>query len=254
MAHIRLRNVDVRFPVPTQARHQSLLASAAKTVSFGRLGGGDEIATIEALRNLSLDLNEGDRVGLIGRNGAGKSTLLRTLAGVIAPTSGTRDIVGSVSTIFNLATGLDLDRTGRESARFIARLLGLPRQEEAALHADVEAFTELGAYYDLPVRTYSSGMLVRLLFAATTFVSRDIILVDEVIGAGDTFFIDKAKARALEVFGRSKILVLASHSRTLSTELTNRTIWMERGEIVMQGDPDFVWDMYYRAHGRPDAP
>ena len=252
MAHITLNRISVRFPAPSQARHQSLLAAAANTASFGRIGTGD-LHTIEAIRRLSLDLREGDRISLIGRNGAGKSTLLRTLAGVIAPSEGGVAIDGTIATLFSLATGLDLDRTGRESTRFIGRLLGLPKAREADLHADVEAFTELGAFYDLPVRMYSSGMLVRLLFAATTFVSRDIILVDEVIGAGDTFFIDKARKRAQEMFGRSKILVLASHSRDLTTELTTKTLWMERGEIMMTGDPDYVWDAYYRAHGRPTA-
>lgn len=247
MARITLENATVRLPVVTNVSQRSLFSAAARTATFGRLGrssGG--VSYVEPLTDISLDLKDGDRLALIGHNGAGKSTLLRTMASIVLPFSGTATREGDVSLLFNLGTALEMEQTGRQNLRFYAQYLGLSRREREALIDDVTDFSELGVYIDMPVRTYSSGMLVRMLFGAATAAPRDILLIDEVISAGDAQFFQKAKKRARQSLSRGSITVIASHAAEVIDDLCNKAIRLERGRIVDQGGPREVWERYYR--------
>lgn len=245
MARIELTDIVVRYPVYTTARQRSLLGFAANRASFGRVArDAGKIPVVTAINGLSVSLKEGDRLALLGRNGAGKSTLLKVCSGLILPSEGTARIEGTRATILNPSAGLDPDKTGADNVEAIGRLFGLPRERRAALLQDVAEFTELGEFLNLPIRTYSSGMTVRLAFALATSVERDILVVDEVIGAGDALFVEKAARRVRAMFDRAKILVLASHAGHILTQLCNRALWIDGGKVTMDGDPDTVWKAY----------
>lgn len=252
MACISLTDVTVRLPVVTSSAQRSLFSTAARTAArgatLGRLARGAHGPTyVEALRNITLDLRDGDRLALIGRNGAGKSTLLRTMAQIFSPSSGEVRIEGDISLLFNYGSALEFDQSGVENLDYIGRILGLDAAARRAFISDVADFSELAEFMDMPVRTYSAGMLIRLLFGAITAMASDILLVDEVIGAGDAHFIAKAKKRALEAFERGKIVVVASHQPEILFDLCNRAVWVDGGRIVDAGDPKEVWDRYIAA-------
>jgi ABC-type polysaccharide/polyol phosphate transport system ATPase subunit len=245
MAHIRLDDIRVTYPVYSSGRQRSILTFAANRASFGRVAReAGAIPTVDALRGISVELNEGDRLALVGRNGSGKSTLLKVCAGLILPDSGEADILGSRASVLTLGASLDPDKTGVENIEMIGRLLGLRRAARKLLLEDVADFTELDDFLYLPVRTYSSGMTVRLMFALATSIERDILVVDEVIGAGDAHFVEKAAKRVRAMFERAKILVLATHAGTIASQLCNRAIWVDAGRQMMAGTPETVWDAY----------
>jgi len=250
MTKIELSNIEVSYPIYSSGRQRSILTFAANRASFGRVAReAGEIPVVQALRGVNLSLQEGDRLAIVGRNGSGKSTLLKVLSGLIIPDIGKVGIVGTRASVLNMGAGLDPDRTGVENVDMIGRLLGVKRSERKALLEDVADFTELGDFLNLPVRTYSSGMTVRLLFALATSVERDILIVDEVIGAGDALFVEKAAKRIRSMFERAKVLVLATHAGEIAEQLCNRAIWMDAGRIIMTGEPRDVWDAYL--HQRP---
>jgi ABC-type polysaccharide/polyol phosphate transport system ATPase subunit len=245
MARIELSDVHVSYPVYTTLRQRSILGLAANRASFGRIARDvGNVTVVNALNGLDLDLSEGDRLAIVGRNGAGKTTLLKLCAGLILPDSGRCKIAGTRASIFNLTAGMDPDKTGLENVHMLSQLLGVPRKRREALLDDVIEFTELGDFIGLPVRTYSSGMAVRLAFALATSVDRDILVVDEAIGAGDALFLKKAAQRVRAMFDRAKILVLATHSGEIAAQLCNKAIWLESGRLVMAGEPAAVWDAY----------
>ncbi len=187
---------------------------------------------IQALKDINLTLVDGDRVGLVGHNGSGKSSLLRTLAGIYMPSSGTRYLQGSVRALFELGVGTDHELSGRANIDRLARLYGYPLRQVQADIAEIEEFSGLGGYLDLPIRSYSSGMQLRLIFAISTLYSSDILLIDEVFGVGDESFQEKARQRMESMMHRSKIVVMASHSRELLNKFCNKTIRLESGSIV----------------------
>lgn len=245
MPKIEFSKVDVRYPVYSSGRQRSLFSYAANRASFGRVARDvGRIPCVEALRGFSIDLKEGDRLAVVGRNGSGKTTFLKMCAGLVLPDFGVANIDGSRAAIINPGAGLDFDKTGAENVDLIGHMLGVPRAERKLLLEDVAEFTELGDFLSLPARTYSSGMLVRLLFALATSVERDILIVDEVIGAGDAHFVAKAAKRVQALFARAKILVLATHSGEIAEQLCNRAIWIDSGRIVMSGTPSAVWEAY----------
>lgn len=245
MARIHLDNISVRYPVYQTSRQRSILGFAANRASFGRIArDAHNIPHVDALNGFSLDLKEGDRLALVGRNGSGKTTLLKLCAGLILPDAGEARIEGSRATILNPHAGLDTEKTGFENIDYMGRLLGVPKSRLKALAEDVAEFTELGDFLNLPVRTYSAGMLIRLLFALATSVERDILIVDEVIGAGDAHFVEKAGKRVEALFQKAKILVLATHAGHVAGQLCNRAIWLDAGAEVMRGAPNDVWDAY----------
>lgn len=245
MAKLNLKNVTVRLPLISDSTQRSLFSAAARTASFGRLGRfSSGVGYVEPLTDISLELEDGDRLALIGHNGAGKSTLLRTMASIVLPYEGELSREGELSLLFNLGTALEMEQSGRRNLDFYARYLGLNRAQRLAMIEDVAEFSELGAFIDMPVRTYSSGMLVRMLFGAATASPRDILLVDEVIAAGDAAFFQKAKRRAIDSFTRCRMTVIASHAPDVLFELCNKAIRLERGRIVDRGEPRDVWARY----------
>lgn len=232
MASIELSNVCVDFPV-YGAENRSL----KKRLLGRRIGsrvtwGTHRCITIHALRNLSLRIRQGDRVGLVGANGAGKSTLLRTIAGVYEPTRGAVRVDGRVTALFSLALGIENDATGMENIVLRGLAAGMTRREIDRLTGEIAAFTELGDYLDLPLFTYSAGMRARLEFAISTALRPEILLLDEWIGAGDADFLKKARARLDAMAGAAGILVLASHNQGLIKRVCNRVVRLERGRVA----------------------
>ncbi|MDR0225288.1 MAG: ATP-binding cassette domain-containing protein [Burkholderiaceae bacterium] len=199
--------------------------------------GGGAIA-VRALREITLSLKDGDRVGLIGRNGAGKSTMLRVLSSVYEPTSGVIRSTGNISSLIDLMLGMDPEASGYEFIATRCVVMGISTRDAKALVPDIEDFTELGDYLHLPVRTYSSGMMLRLAFAVSTAIAPDILLMDEMIGVGDAQFIDKARLRLEAMMSKVRILVLASHSDPILKTFCNQGIWLNEGQIRMQGNID----------------
>jgi ABC-type polysaccharide/polyol phosphate transport system ATPase subunit len=245
MARLTLSGVSVRYPVYATSRQRSILGFAANRASFGRIArDAGSITFVDALDNVSFRLQDGDRLALIGRNGSGKTTMLKLCSGLILPSHGALEVEGTRASIITPGAGLDHERTGLENIELFARLLRVPRSERKALLEDVAEFTELGDYLALPIRTYSAGMLVRLMFALATSVPRDILIVDEIIAAGDAMFLEKAAHRIQSLFSKAKILVLATHSGEIASRMCNRAIWMESGRPVMSGAPEDVWDAY----------
>jgi len=199
---------------------------------------------VHALRDVSFSAQHGDRVGLIGPNGAGKSTLLRVLAGIYEPTAGSVRCDGQVVPLFNPALGMEPEATGHQNIRLRGLLLGLRPQEIESRRNEIAAFTELGNYLDMPVRTYSSGMSLRLAFAISTCFVPEILLLDEWIGVGDAHFVEKAEQRMQEVVGQSSIVVIASHSNDLIRRLCNKALYIEAGRVKAEGSVDDVLAAY----------
>ncbi len=250
MVGISLSDVVVRYPVYSSGRQRSILSATANRVSFGRVAQDvGRIPTVTALSGISLELTEGMRLALIGRNGSGKTTFLKMCAGLVLPNEGTIQINGTRAAIINPSAGLDPDKTGRENIEYIGRLLGVSRSERKLLVDDVADFTELGDFLNFPIRTYSSGMTVRLMFALATSIERDILIVDEIIGAGDALFMEKAAKRVRSMFSRAKILILATHSGEVAAQLCTSALWLNSGKAMMAGTPEEVWDAY--VHQRP---
>lgn len=237
MALLRLENVTVQYPI-YNARSQSLRHQIASIGTGGWLGRGTRnIVTVTALSNVDLELRDGDRVGLIGHNGAGKSTLLRTLAGIYEPVSGTVTREGRTATIMEIGAGMDSELSGYENIWRMGMLLGLSRQEIEETVPDVEEFTELGGFLHLPVRTYSTGMMTRLMFAVATSSKPEILLVDEMFGTGDSEFQQKAQKRIVDLINSASIFVFASHSPDLIAKYCTRSLKLERGSLVSAEEP-----------------
>lgn len=243
---IALENVTTDFPI--YGRQPSLRTALIGRAVGGLVrkadSGGGKRVTIRALDNINLTIRHGDRLGIIGHNGAGKSTLLRVLAGIYEPTSGRMEVNGRVSPLFITAPGLELDDTGYDNIVTCGLLLGMSRAEIAAKIDDIQNFAELGDYISLPVRTYSTGMIVRLGFAIATAIDPDILLLDEGLGAGDARFAKRAEQRVKALISRASSMVLASHSTELIRRMCNRVILLHHGRLVSDGAPEEVFKKY----------
>jgi ABC-2 type transport system ATP-binding protein len=246
MASIDLQGVGLDFPV-YDSRARSF--KQALTELGGRLNrnDGNGRITIEALRDVTLSLRPGARVALIGRNGAGKSTLLKVMAGVYEPPIGRAHITGRVASLLNMTMGMDFAATGYDNIIMRGVFLGMTFAEARSKIPEIEEFTELGSYLSLPIRTYSSGMLVRLALAIATAGEADIVLTDEVIGAGDASFMRKASERLRSVIERAKILVIATHDTELVASLCTRGIVLSGGRVSFDG-PAKDANAFYKAN------
>ncbi len=199
---------------------------------------------VKALRNVSLAVEQGHRLGIIGHNGAGKSTLLKLLAGVYPPTSGTRSIEGKICSLFDITLGFEMEASGWENISYRSYLQGeTPRTVEAKAQ-EIADFSELGDFLKMPVRFYSAGMMVRLAFSIATSIEPEVLLIDEALGAGDLAFQTKAKARMRQLISQAHLMVLVSHDLTAIQEMCDRILWMDHGCMKMMGQPDEVIQAY----------
>ncbi|GAA4337706.1 ABC transporter ATP-binding protein [Variovorax defluvii] len=233
MAFISLKDVSVNFPI-YGAGAASLKKTLAASVTGGRFGKETGVNVVQALGNINLELKSGDRLGLVGHNGAGKSTLLRTLAGVYEPSSGEFVRQGTVASLIDPALGIEHDATGLENIMLRGLVMGMSKKQIDDLTPGICEFSGLGEYVHMPVRTYSTGMLMRLAFSISTSVEADILLMDEWLSVGDAEFTEKAEQRMRDVVSKSGILVLASHSPDLIAKECNRVVHLEHGRIVSQ--------------------
>jgi len=247
--YIKMENVNLYYP---STMYNAL---TLKQEVFSRLKWEkrkEDLEDVHALRGLNLEIHEGERVGVIGFNGAGKSTLLKALAGLYPIKTGKIETKGEIRSMFELTLGFDMDSTGRENIMYRGLMLGSTPNEVREKEQEIIDFAELGDFIDYPIRSYSSGMLVRLAFAISTSVSGEILLVDEVLSAGDINFQDKAKKRMLNIMDNASILVLVLHDMSTIRNVCNRTILMNRGEIIADGKPDEVVNIYLNSMGKSD--
>jgi lipopolysaccharide transport system ATP-binding protein len=242
-ARITIEGVSVSFPLyHGNARSLKKLVFAAAS---GRLGQDrQKRVVVEALRNISFNLRGGDRLGLIGSNGAGKTTLLRTLAGIYEPVTGHVRVEGSLNALLDPSLGMNLDLTGRENIMLRGLYNGLTHPELEQLEEDVTEFAGLSDFVDLPVRIYSSGMVVRLGFALATAIRPQILLMDEWILAGDARFLDRARLRLETMVRGADILVLSTHDSAIVRTWCSRVLWLDEGRIRADGPPDEVLEEY----------
>jgi len=235
MAHIQLDSVSIEFPI-YNVDARSLKKQLISFSTGGKiLKSAHQSMLVKALDDVSLRINDNDSVGVIGCNGSGKSTLLRLLAGIYEPASGEVDIKGKISSILDMNLGLNPEATGYENIIMRGILLGYSKQQMLAKLDDIAEFTELGDYLATPVRTYSTGMMLRLAFGVVTSIEPEILLLDEVVGTGDSHFIEKAKARLTNLIKSSNIVVLSSHAIEIIEQLCNKVLIMHKGKAVFFG-------------------
>jgi lipopolysaccharide transport system ATP-binding protein len=231
MAFLKLENCSLNLPV-YGASNRSLKQMMLSAATGGRIAADSrKLTVVEALRGVSLDVNSGDRVGLVGHNGAGKTTLLRLLAGIYEPSAGAFRSQGRVTSLLDLTLGLDFEATGYENIVLRGLILGASKADMTRLTPQIAEFSELGDYLNMPVRTYSSGMVLRLAFAIVTSVHADILLMDEWLSVGDAGFVKKAEAHMQEFVGKADILVLASHNAKIIEDLCNVIVELEHGTV-----------------------
>lgn len=245
MAHVIFKNVCVDFPI-YNARNRSIKNTVMQAATGGKVDFGAKETIIRSLHDVSFNLKPGDRVGLVGHNGAGKSTLLRTIGRVYEPTSGKAEIYGEVGSLVDISLGINKEATGRENIFIRGVLLGLSRKQIEDNFDEIVEFSELGDFIDMPVRTYSSGMHLRLAFSVATIIRPEILLMDEWLSVGDASFNKKARQRMTDLVESSEILVIASHSRKLIEETCNRALWFEHGILKMDGEPKEVCKHYWK--------
>ncbi|MFX1695367.1 ABC transporter ATP-binding protein [Paraburkholderia sp. A1RO-1] len=247
MAYIELKGATLDLPI-YDVQGRSL---KKKVMRMGRRNAiaedNDGVIVVRALDNVDLRFESGDRIGLIGHNGAGKSTLLRTMAGIYTPTRGEVLSDGKIVPLLDISLGMDDNSTGMQNIRLRGLLLGMSDAEIREKQQSIVEFCELGDYLDLPMRTYSSGMRVRLAFAISTAVDAEILLLDEVMGVGDASFMHKAQDRLADLHNRAEIVVLAMHANAEIRKVCNKALWMERGHVRAFGPVEEVVSAYEAA-------
>ncbi len=245
-AEILARDVGLDFPL-YHGNARSLKKTVIRNVT-GRMGADSrDRIVVQALRDVSFHLKSGDRLGLVGRNGAGKTTLLRTLAGIYEPQHGVVRVTGTLNALLDPNLGMNSELTGRENISLRGQYHGLSRPQIEQLAEDVASFANLGEFLDLPVRIYSSGMVVRLGFALATAIRPQVLLMDEWFLAGDANFLEKARDRLEDMVRGAEILVLSSHIPQVMLDWCTRVIWMDDGRIRADGDPGEVLHQYLDA-------
>ena len=233
-ARIDIENIDVHFPI-YDARARSF-RHRVLGIGAGRIGAtANHHVVVRAPNDISLSVSHGDRLGLVGRNGAGKSTLLRVMSGIYEPGAGSVRVEGRLAALTNITMGMDMEDTGYENILIRGFMLSLTRRQSLERIPEIESFTELGDYLNLPLRTYSQGMLLRLAFAVSTSIEPEILILDELIGAGDKWFAEKATQRLKRLAEGASILVVASHSRETLLQLCNKAALLREGHLVEIG-------------------
>ncbi len=245
MSSVVINNAWVELPV-YGADSKSLRTRVLNIASGGKIRQEtSKIFIVTALRDISLRLEDGDRLALIGRNGAGKTSLLRLIAGIYEPTRGEVKCEGTVAPVLATSLGIDQDATGYENIVLGGLYQGIEREEMERITPSIEEFTELGEYLSMPVRTYSAGMRARLAYSIATSIQPDILLIDEVLGAGDVHFLEKAETRGQELIQSSNILVFASHVEDIVKKFCNRAVLLEEGSVKLAGSVEEVLKAYH---------
>jgi lipopolysaccharide transport system ATP-binding protein len=240
---IEIKSASLHYPMGAYAR------GSLKAVLLGLLGHRDTSAKptfVDALRDLDLRISFGERVGLIGHNGSGKSTLLRALAGIYPLAKGDITVIGRIGTLLDISLGFETEATGRENIYYRGMTMGYSRRQMRKAEAEIVRFADLGVFIDLPMRMYSAGMCVRLGFAISTHFQPDILLVDEVFGAGDAAFARQALDRMLRMVSNAGIFVIATHDLGLVEKVCHRAIWMNGGKVERDGPAASVVAEYQR--------
>lgn len=241
---IELRDVNLHYAsVAFKERSIKTMLSSMLTP-----GSGIKIADIHALKGVNLTIQPGERVGLLGHNGAGKSTFLKMLAGLYPISSGSRTVEGTVRSLFDISLGFEPDASGRENILYRGLLLGLTPKYMKSIQSEIIEFADIGEFIDYPIKTYSAGMQVRLAFAISTSVGGDILLLDEVIGAGDANFMGKARQRITDLIEKAEILVLASHDFSTLRSICTRGLVFHHGEVIFDGEMDKAIERYKEAN------
>jgi ABC-2 type transport system ATP-binding protein len=254
MPRISLKDITVEFPI------YGGNLSFRKAFIGQAVGGlikkkqGQRIPVVTALDSISLEINDGDRVALIGHNGAGKSTLLRTLAGIYSPVAGEIQVLGRISPLFDMSLGMRPELTGLENIYSIGMFLGMTKKEVTSRIDEVINFASLGEFSTLPVKTYSTGMQWRLAFSIATSIETDILLLDEGIGAVDSSFTVKAERRINDLVSRSSAVVIASHSESLIRSLCNKAVLLQHGKLTGYGALDEMLELYNSRSDRAPLP
>ena len=241
-AIVEVHGVELSYPIYSMRAHSLRNTIANLAVGGKLLKDGQDVIHVSALRNINFTLQEGDRLGIIGHNGAGKTTLLKVLAGVYEPDRGAVNVKGNISSMIDISLGLDSALTGRENLLAMGRMRGFTTRRILEKMDDILEFSELGAFIDLPVKTYSAGMQARLVFAVGTSLDPDVVLLDEWLGAGDASFQHKAKARMNGILEQSRCLILATHSNSLIRAVCNKLLVLDGGNQAYFGPLD-GWDV-----------
>ena len=229
---IKGENICVDYPI-FNGPHRSLKKNLLRVATGGRISrDAGRGVTVRALDGIDLDIREGERIGLTGHNGSGKSTLLRVLAGVYEPTGGRLEVHGRVASLLDISIGMDVEASGLENIFLKGLLLGFSRNDIQRKVEEITDFSGLGEYIDMPVRTYSSGMVMRLAFSIATSIKADILLMDEWLSVGDADFVKKAEDRLKSLIHQTPILVIASHSKEILQEVCSRVMRLEGGKII----------------------
>ncbi len=232
MARVRAERIVVEFPI-YGAQSRSLKNTFIRAATGGLLArDAAERIVVRALNGVTFEFRQGDRVGIVGHNGSGKTTLLRVLAGAYEPVSGEIRVEGKIASMLSITLGMDPEATGYENIFMRAAIMGLKPREVPPLVDEICEFSELGDYMDMPMRTYSSGMAMRLAFAISTSVPADVVLMDEWLSVGDASFSEKAQQRLRRLLDQAKILVLASHNEKLIRDNCNKMVRLDHGELV----------------------
>lgn len=242
--HIILKDVYLSYP-SAQYNRKTLKQTVFELIKLQK--PQRLLKDVTALQGVSFEIHQGEKVGIIGHNGAGKSTLLKAISGIYPLSSGVLNTKGKIRSLFDLSAGFEVEATGRENIMYRGLLLGESPANLKEKMDEIVGFADLGDFINYPVKSYSSGMAVRLAFAISTMVGGDILLLDEIFGAGDAKFMAKAKQRILDMVADANILVFVSHDLTAIKELCNRVIWFEHGRIKMDGKPDAVIDAYFKS-------
>lgn len=238
---IKVKSVSVKY-LMTYDRIKSMKEYLVQLVK-----GKIKYEEFWALKDVSFKVRKGEVLGIIGHNGAGKSTLLKVISGILKPTIGSVQVNGTVVPMLELGSGFDFDLTGRENVFLNGAILGYSERFLKDKYEEIVEFSELGNFIDVPLRNYSSGMVMRLAFSIATVVHPDVLIVDEILAVGDAEFQEKSKSRMLELMGGGTTVLFVSHSLPQIREMCNRAVWLDHGAVVMVGDTAAVCDAYERS-------
>ncbi|WP_024553488.1 ABC transporter ATP-binding protein [Franconibacter helveticus 513] len=238
---ITLNNVSLVFDLHKnkQSSLKEMFANAFKDKYHG-----STTENFTAINNISLEINHGDRIGIVGHNGAGKSSLLKLLCKIYEPTKGSVSIKGNVAPLLEIGAGFNPELSGRENIYLNGAILGYNKKYLKSIEEEIITFSELAEFIDTPVKYYSTGMYLKLAFAISTAVQPDILILDELFAGGDAEFVSKAQARMKSMIEDSNIMVFVSHQTDLLLELCNRVIWLDHGNLIADGEPQIIITRY----------